>query len=344
MPRVADVLASRSADAFVGRTAELRAMLECLDPEGPIVVHVHGIGGVGKSALLDAFCTHARYRHATVIRVDCRAVEPTERGVLHELRAAAGARAATVPQVAARLGELGKRVVIALDTYEVFRLMDTWLRQVLLPALPDNVRVVIGGREAPVAWHTLPGWNTVFRSVALGPLAEHAAVQLLETFGVPATDARRANRFAHGHPLSLVLAASALRERPDLHLEEGAIPAVVEELTQTFLSGVDDPLTRDVLDAASVVRRVTQSVLHAMLPSAAPQDAFERLRTLPFVERRRDGLIIHDTVKRAIATLLHASDPARQRSYRVRHGNTSERSFARRPVPTSGARRPTFCT
>ena len=77
MTRVRELLARRSSDAFVGRAAEMAALLECLEPGGPLVVHVHGIGGIGKSTLLDAFCDQARAGHATVIRIDCRAVEPT---------------------------------------------------------------------------------------------------------------------------------------------------------------------------------------------------------------------------------------------------------------------------
>src|SRR5207247_2608786 len=53
-----------------------------------------------------------------------------------------------------------------------------------------------------------------------------------------------------------------------------------------------------------------------VLPSAAPQDAFERVRLLPFVERRRDGLIVHDAVKRVIASALRTSDPSRHRADR----------------------------
>lgn len=91
---------------------------------------------------------------------------------------------------------------------------------------------------------------------------------------------------------------------------------VVEELTKLFLADVQDPLTRQVLDAASVVRRATQPLLGAMLPEAAPQDAFERLHELPFVETSRDGLVLHDSVRQASAAGLRAADPARYRKYR----------------------------
>jgi hypothetical protein len=55
---------------------------------------------------------------------------------------ASGGVPGSAEEIASRLGHVGARVVVTLDTYEVFRLMDTWLRQVFLPLLPDNVRCV----------------------------------------------------------------------------------------------------------------------------------------------------------------------------------------------------------
>jgi hypothetical protein len=39
--------------------------------------------------------------------------------------------------------------LIVLDTYETFGLVDAWLRQTFLPALPENVMTVLAAREAP---------------------------------------------------------------------------------------------------------------------------------------------------------------------------------------------------
>ena len=74
-----------------------------------------------------------------------------------------------------------------------------------------------------------------------------------------------------------------------------------------------------------------------MPPDTAPQDAFERLRALPFVELSSDGLVIHDTVREVVAAYLRATDPDRSRRYRIAawrqhlavltHGN-AERSRA----------------
>jgi hypothetical protein len=293
-------------------------LAELTEPGGSmLLVHLHGIAGVGKSSLLQVALAEARSRGATVVRLDCRAIEPTERGFVHELGAAIGGASDRVEDVAGRLGSLGPLVVLALDNYEVFRLMDAWLRQVFLPALDENARVIVAGREPPLpAWFASAEWQGLFRSVPLGPLEERDALELLARCEVSDEAAERINRIARGHPLALKLAASALTERPDLGLEEAAMQRVVAELTRVFLADVQDPLTRQVLDAASVVRCATQPLLRAMLPEAAPQDAFERLHALAFVETSRDGLVLHDAVRQASAAALRAADPGRYRTYR----------------------------
>jgi len=315
--RVGDILKRRALESFVGRRDEKAALLDTLEEKGPLVVFVHGIAGIGKSSLLEAFSEEAREHRATVVRLDCRSIEPTERGFIQELGTAIGSEVRTADEAAERLGRLGQRVVFALDTYELFRLMDTWLRLVFIPTLPDNVRVVLCGREAPVsAWVTSPQWQGLFRSISLGPLKNPDALEFLSYIGVKEEDARRINRLTRGHPLALRLAASVVTERLASHLEEATVQRIVEELTRLYLSDVHDPLTRKALEAASVVRCATQSLLKAMLPDAAPQDVFERLWALPFVESGRDGLMVHDAVRGVIAASLKAADPNAYRDYR----------------------------
>jgi hypothetical protein len=247
-----------------------------------------------------------------VYRIDCRRVEPTERGFLDEFGAVLGVQLDSVKQVSAQLLAQGRICVIVLDTYEVFRLLDTWLRQVFVPALPANVRVVLAGREAPAfAWFTDPHSAATFASLRLGPLAAAEASRLLLERGVGDRDVERVARFAKGHPLTLVLAAAAIKERPGIDFEAIAAHRVIEELTRFFLDGIEDNGVREGLVAASVVRRVTRSLLEAMLPDRDSADVWARLVRLPFVEPGVDGLLLHDTVRDTIAAHLKAADPHR---------------------------------
>jgi hypothetical protein len=308
-------LIDEQASGLVGREDELEVLRRLLGEGGPLVVFVHGIAGIGKSALVEAFGVEARAAGATVFRLDCRSIEPTERGFLAALEARTGGELTTAEAAAARLSTLGERVVLVLDTYELARLLDPWLRQTFLPALSDNVRIVLSGREPPMTgWPTALG--VLFRGLSLENLDRAEAEELLKRAGVSDGDADRIYRLARGHPLSLRLAASALTERPDVNLEAITVKAIVEGLTDLYLGGLD-PKTRVALDAASVVRRATRSLLAAMLPDTAPQEAFDRLLALPFVELSDDGLVLHDTVRESIAALLRSSDPARSKRYRI---------------------------
>jgi len=303
------------ATAVVGRESERAVLRLLLTADRPLVVFIHGIAGVGKSALIEAFSVEARAGGAIVLRLDCGEIEPTERGFLAALSGATGGELHSVDDAATRLASLGDTVVLVLDTYEVLRPLDPWLRQAFVPALSDRVRIIFAGREPPMT-----GWPTslgaLFRSLPLANLPREDANALLQQAGIAGADADRINRIARGHPLSLRLAGAALLDYPGVDHEASTVNAMVEALTELYLARLD-PATRQVLDAASVVRRPTMSLLAAMLPGAAPQDAIERLRTLPFVEVGNDGLIVHETVREVVAAFLRSSDPDRSRRYRV---------------------------
>lgn len=286
------LLAARR-DALIGRERELAALRELLDEGGPVVAVVHGVAGAGKSALLRAFRAEA----PLVVAVDGRTIEPTPQGFL-----AAVGRIPDVP------------FVLVIDTAERLRLLDGWLRQTFLPSLPTYARVVIATRDAPgAAWRA--SFGDLLQTLALGPLAPADAAEVLHAAGLDEAQSEWVNRFVRGHPLSLQLAASAVRERPDAP-EDAVLPSVVQELAALYLDGLDRA-TREVLDATSVLRRVTLSLLAAVLPEQRPQSAFARLDALPFVELGRDGLVVHDTVRETVAALLRATDPVRHRAYRA---------------------------
>jgi hypothetical protein len=300
---------------LVGRKLERAFLHHVLDDEGPLVGFVHGIGGVGKSSLVEVFAGEARAHGAITLLLDCGAIEPTTRGFLDALSEATGTELRTSEDASVRLAALGSRVVLILDRYEVLRPLDLWLQQSFVPVMSDSVRVVIAGREPPIA-----GWSIamgrLFRSLPLGNLPRDDAETLLRMEGVAGDDVDRINRLARGHPLSLRLAAAAVTAGPDLDHEATTVSAMVTELTELYLAQLD-PVTRRALDAASVVRRPTLSLMASMLPDTAPQDAYERLRDLPFVEMSSDGLVLHDTVREVVATYLRASDPDRSRRYRI---------------------------
>jgi DNA-binding response OmpR family regulator len=296
------------AGAVAGRERERALLSELLEDGGPIAAHVHGLAGVGKSTLLHAFAADARAAGAATVELDGHTMYATEGAFLTALGGEPSLEAA-----AAALGARGERVVLLVDAYELLKMLDRWMCRTFIPALPSNVRVVLAGRE-PLSdlWRA---YSSLLLAVPLVNLAPEDAEALLRRSGLDETAARGVNSVAHGHPLSLQLAAGALRDRPGLAIEQIAAGPVGEELARVYLDGLDAP-TRRALDAAALTRRTTLSLLEAMLPDQPPLEAFERLRRLPFVELRADGLIVHDTVREATAALLRAAHP--QEYWRLR--------------------------
>jgi len=312
-PALGAVAEARELQSFVGRETEMAALERILDDHGPLVAFVHGLAGMGKSALLMAFALRARERGMSVIRIDGGVVEPTERGVLTAIARALGGRLDADPL--ARLAALGTSVVLVIDSYEALRMSDAWFRQELIGSLPPNLRVVLAGREPPaLPWFGAVGWSGSLAAIEVGPLDMTASLRLLRSAGLSAEVADRVARIARGHPLALRVAAAAIGPA-DAHLEELAAQEVLEAVAQRYLVKLD-PLLRRALDAASVVRRTTPSLLAAMLPDAVAQDVYERLQELPFVRQSADGLVLHDSMQQAIATRLRADDAARDRGYR----------------------------
>jgi hypothetical protein len=315
--RVEDLITEQASRTFVGRSDEISLLLKTLEDSGPTLVYLHGIAGVGKSRLLAAFVDRARSQGVRAITLDCRAVEPTEQGFLRVLASALRREVTSTEEAVRKLAIRSACTVLVLDHYEVWRLLDSWLRQTFVPQLPRAVRLILASREPPgSAWRSAPGWQRLFRPIELDALGNADAIELLARAGIPEPRAARINRMVRGHPLALTLAASTMGDQQDRVLENVAIQRVIADLAQFYLADIADPLTQRGLEAASVIRRATVPLLRAMVPEATPRHVFDRLRALPFVHNDADGLHVHDSIKQAIATTLRSADPTKYHEYR----------------------------
>ena len=300
------------------RLESLDRLRQLLDEQGPRVAFIHGIAGIGKSWLVAQFAAEARTERTRVVAIDCGEVEPTADGFIAAISEELGVDPAGLDGLVARLAELSAPIVLVLDRYEVFLALDTWLRLTFSPGLPASTHIVLAGREPPSSpWLTAPRSHGEFLALPVGPLPKSEALAMLADLGVVGADASRVNRVARGHPLALTIAARLALSRPDHDIEDLATQAVVEELAVQFQAEAADATTREALDAASVVRRLTSPLLRAMAPDLSADEAIEGLRGLSFVESGRDGLVVHDAVKEAIVTALRSSDPDRHHRYRV---------------------------
>ena len=313
---IRDRLSSNARTRLVGRTDELSALQQAFVEGAPVVVHLHGLPGIGKSALAAAFVEEVRSRGGTALAIECGSVEPTERGLLGEL----GRMLGCLEQAEAIAAELEARsppVLLLFDGYEVFQLLDAWMRQVLLPALPDRILVLFASCLPPSeAWTEAPAWQGLFQAMALGPLTDSAATELLTHLHVPARDIAPIAQFAAGHPLALTLAARAARLPASERASAEPAETAVWLLARRYLAGIADPATRQALRTACVARRISRGLLRTLAPDADPDALYAKLAVLPFVATARDGLAVHDAVREALAAELLAADPELHRRSR----------------------------
>jgi hypothetical protein len=303
-------LSRRAHETFVGRSDEMEALRTLLSANGPLVAFLYGLAGIGKTTLLEHFSEDARQNGATVLMIDCRMVEPTPRGLFQELGRMTEESIDEIDSVIKVFSQAGQPLVLALDHYESFLLMDSWLRQTFLPALPDHVRVVIASRQPPVSqWTVSPHWHGLFRSLAIEPLDASSSLALLKSSGLDLDTAAQVSAVAHGHPLALKMAAAASLAHGSVTLRDTAIQDVMQQLTDLFLADVGDATTRQILQSSCVVRRITRSLLRAWFFDG--DEAYEALKNLPFVDVWRDGLRIQNAVREAIVQTWRAGDPER---------------------------------
>ncbi|MBS1828853.1 MAG: winged helix-turn-helix domain-containing protein [Acidobacteria bacterium] len=301
--QVKQILAENASQNFIGRSAELAVLELCLRPEGPLAVWVHGIAGIGKTALLTEFAKRAATAGAHIVLLDCRSIEPTAGSLLDALGDSLAPRG-------------GRRTILLLDSYESFQLIDSWIRRSFIPELDHSVRIVIASRYPPSAsWQLALEWQGLLHLLPVAAMPDADAIEILTRAGISRRDSQRINRLAGGYPLALRLAISSGSSRLRAHPEPESAQELIRQLAALYLNTVDDHDTRVALEAASVVYCVTRSLASAMLPGLA-QAAYERLNASSFVQSTRNGLILQEPVRYALASSLLSSDPQRFQSYR----------------------------
>src|SRR5450756_2716393 len=78
------------AGALLGRASEQAQLLGLLEEDGPAVLFLHGLAGIGKTSLVGLVSAQARRQGVVVVRLDGNLLEPTAVGFMGALAIAVG--------------------------------------------------------------------------------------------------------------------------------------------------------------------------------------------------------------------------------------------------------------
>jgi hypothetical protein len=328
--RMAQRLAARRRQEFVGREPELALLEALLRGNDGGVLFVSGPGGVGKTTLLDRFAMIGAEAGRSVVRVDSRDITPVDAALVAEIASQAGCAQAEDPLEA--LGEIAG-LLLLLDTTELLTALDRWIREELLPRLGADTVAVLAGREPPsTAWRTDPGWHGLVHTVALQNLSAADSAALLERRGVPSDQVADAYAFTHGHPLALALVADVVAQGGDTQTAR-KLPSVVGTLVGTLIDTVPSVWHRRALDACAQVMTTTEPLLAALLDDPEANDLFAWLRGLSIIESGPRGLFPHDVAREALNAELRWRHPEQYAEIHRRAGAYYRDRFYSVPIP-----------
>lgn len=286
MATIGERLLARDRELFVGRTVELSVFERLLDGTLPQrVVHLVGPGGIGKSALLREVSRRSGVHGVRTVWVDGRDVPPFP---------------SEIDQAFAEVRHVARALVV-FDSYELVSSLDSYLRDRVIPELPDSTLVVIASRQMPSrAWYE-HGWDSIALTIELQPLDVETAYALVRAHGVTDTDqvSTLVDR-SHGSPLALVVGAEA----------GPTGSGSVSELAARLLGSEAEPDRHRTLSVAAIARVTTPELLADVLGEDDPYDSYKWLADRSFAEPLAAGVTLHALVADALRERLRERDPA----------------------------------
>ncbi len=304
---IGEHLVARRRALFVARRAELELFARALDDGDFAVLHLSGPGGVGKTAVLDAYADAGRDAGCCVVRLDGRDLQQTPRAVLEALSGQVEIPADDGP---ISCGD-DERLVLLVDGYERVESLDGWFREQLLPRLPSSAITVLAGRApARPEWRADPAWSERLRVVTLRNLSSDDARAYLERRGVPTERHADVVALTHGHPLALALVVDVLARDPEHDLSAELPGELVPRLLQHMVADAPSATHRRALEISAVARFTTEELLrHVLGEPQLAHTTYAWLQDLSCVENAASGLVPHDLARDLLDAELRRRDP-----------------------------------
>lgn len=326
--------AQRENRYIVGRRNEMKEVKILLEQsrsnEQTKIVHIYGTGGVGKSTFLRLCSRLAEEMGAAFFMLDSRDFVHTEESLTSALlrcmagndsmRTKEGGYGNTRGRCLDYISQIAseRRVILAFDTFEEMFDMEAWLRDRFIPWLPDGAIVMFAGlHPLKGAWLLSPAWREAIWQIPLRHLGREDCMSYARLCGIEEEDRMEYLwRRSQGHPLTLSLAVAAQSFGEESVIAPGS--DWFGEVAARWLKEVPDHELREVVEAASVLRRFNQELLSFVMEQDIPVDVFERLKSLSFVKKSVNGWQLHDLMSDITSSQFRERTPGRYKRYMER--------------------------
>ncbi len=300
-----------STPEFYSRKTELDFLAQIFLHDGPDIIGVHGVAGVGKSSLLRQFLKQSP---ELTLLLNCQLIKPASEAFIHHLAQAAEDIGVSLNHIANN--EAG-RLIILLDHFESIQILESWLRLDFIPLFKKRIKLVFASRVAPDdQWVINPPDLYRYRSLKLTGLSDIESVAYLLQAGHSESNAIKINVFTNGHPLALRLTSNAILEQPTHDIADIALSHAQQTLINYFLNDIENVLLKQATEAIACADHVNETILAEMLNLNDASDLYQQLSSLEFVEHYQDGLRLSNPLKQALVSSLKMRSPQLLNQYR----------------------------
>lgn len=278
------------ADGCVGREGTL-AVLDRAVERGLRWIHVYGVGGVGKTTLVNAFTRSLELRGRNVCQCNGFFLQPAPTVVTDALFSK-------------------PREVYVLDTFERLQVLELWFAQRVLGYGGITGSFVTAGRQ-PLS-DRLAASGSADGTIAqfkLENLSADAVAHYLGQRGIAHDRHPEIWKFSKGHPLALRVAAAILANDDRARFDIGDHPSALRFLMSSLLDQTPTLTHRRALEVLAVNRTTTEATLRSQLPEGNHREIFEWLCRLPITLLTPQGLAPHDLARQVLFAELSWRNP-----------------------------------
>lgn len=326
--QIAKLLSQIENELFVGRTKELNLIAE-ISLNQPLwkLIHIYGPAGIGKTALLKRFQT--LYEQSNLIYLSGLEGYDTRENFLSDLWEEVKRITKITPidfvldeeSLANTINELAsekEKVILLLDSFELWSPIYKWFREKWIPLLTTEVRIVTSSRfPLPSEWQRMPGWSSLIQTIEIGSLKKQSIQQYLTHRGIQDMYTRYyIEYYSKGVPLALrVICDHVELNNGEFNEKDDSLRYFLYSVSQKLLSVSSEIIDhQEMLTVASFFWWFDYELLYSVMDEPISTSTFHQFCQLPYIELSENGCWrVNDDIRQFLATDLSIRNPEKNK-------------------------------